>query len=159
VQHLPHAERAASAWKNGLGVTYEVARRDDASGMLWRVSIAVCESACPFSRFDGVDRQLLVISGDPMRLIIDGREVIIGTGDPVLSFPGEASVDCAPLGKPTYDLNVMTRRGSASATVTHGPCPCTGEGVLVSLPSMDAVALGPGETMNALADAIWIALA
>lgn len=114
---LRHAERAATRWKNGLGVTYEVARADDDDGMLWRVSIAVCETACPFSRFDGVDRALKVLAGDAMRLTIDGVPHEIGVGDPWIHFKGESSVDCEPLGAPTYDLNVMTRRGAVHAEI------------------------------------------
>lgn len=115
---LRAADRAAAPWKNGGGVTREVAAGPTESGLEdfdWRISLAeVCEPG-PFSRFDGVDRRFVVLDGR-IRLAVGGRPpVTLSVGDPVHAFPGEASCFATPLDGPTHDLNIMTRRGRAQA--------------------------------------------
>ncbi len=50
-------------WKNGGGITHEIARKDDGNGLLWRLSIAEVASDGPFSAFTGLSRILTVIDG------------------------------------------------------------------------------------------------
>lgn len=108
-----------TAWKNGGGVTREVAASPEGSDMAdfdWRVSIADVESAGPFSRFPGVDRVITLLEGGSMILESEGEDTLLATHVPHL-FPGEASVACRLPDGPTRDLNLMTRRGRASGDV------------------------------------------
>jgi len=57
------ADLVASPWKNGGGVTREVAAFPEGAALdafVWRVSVADVAQAGPFSRFAGIDRTLAV---------------------------------------------------------------------------------------------------
>lgn len=101
-------------WRNGAGVTRELAQAADADGQqLWRVSLADLAEDSAFSSFPGTDR--LFIALGRLALTIDGVVVSLDTGDQA-RFAGEAAVSVA-LEKPTRALNVMTRRGRCRADV------------------------------------------
>ena len=51
------------AWKNGGGITHQLARSDDNAGMRWRVSIAEVASDGAFSRFEQTDRIIMLLQG------------------------------------------------------------------------------------------------
>jgi len=119
---LPAAERHAAPWKNGCGVTREVAvrpPRSDLDHFDWRVSIAEVHAGGPFSVFPGVDRSMAILEGR-LSVAIEGREAAVLSADtPPLSFPGETPVTAEPLGPRVTDLNVMTRRGRFEARLTR----------------------------------------
>ncbi len=119
ITHLPASQRIAQPWKNGGGVTREIAVYPAGAGMddfLWRISMAEVTEAGPFSRFVSIDRHLTVLSGRMRMDMPDGRH-ILGVGDST-AFAGETPVEATPL-LPVIDLNVMTRRGQARAEVRH----------------------------------------
>jgi environmental stress-induced protein Ves len=106
-------------WQNGGGVTSEIARSphaDQGADFDWRVSIAEVGTGGPFSTFPGVDRVLVRIGEAPMTLVIDGVERVLERFAPC-AFSGEAETSASLPGGPTSDLNVMTRRGRATAAV------------------------------------------
>ena len=111
---LRAAERLAVPWKNGGGVTREVAVHpsgSDLDNFDWRVSIAEVHRGGPFSSFPGVDRLMAVISGG-LTLSIAGREPLTLSQDsPFVAFPGDVPASAEPQQLPVTDLNVMTRRG------------------------------------------------
>ena len=111
------AELPLAPWRNGAGVTREVAV--DGSGgqdFEWRISIADVNVAGPFSAFPGVDRSITLLDGERMDLLIDGLEQVLGPHE-TLTFDGGSQTSCTlPFG-PTRDLNVMTRRHRRSAVV------------------------------------------
>jgi environmental stress-induced protein Ves len=115
---LRAADRPAVAWKNGGGVTSEVAAEPPGSDLAhfdWRVSIARVEAPGPFSVFPGIERRLAVLEG-ALELAIDGRPPLaLRANGPALVFSGEAPVSARPLGGPVTDLNVMTRIGRYAA--------------------------------------------
>ncbi|MBB4066639.1 HutD/Ves family protein [Gellertiella hungarica] len=101
-------------WKNGGGVTREVARLADPEkpgAFLWRVSIATVDAPGPFSPFPGIDRTIAVLDGDGIRLDMRGGARTLTPSDPPFAFDGEEPVHCTLPGGATTDLNVMTRRG------------------------------------------------
>ncbi|CAL4867244.1 Protein Ves [Asticcacaulis sp. MM231] len=117
IRYLPSAARVATPWKNGGGVTREVAVFPVGASMddfLWRVSMAVVTEAGPFSLFTNIDRHLTVLSGS-LRLEFSDRSVILATCES-LAFAGDVPVHGTPLA-PVTDLNVMTRRGQMRADV------------------------------------------
>ncbi|MFR9789085.1 HutD family protein [Streptomyces sp. MB22_4] len=112
--------RPAAPWKNGGGLTREVAAAPDGAGtadFAWRVSLADVAQEGPFSRFEGVDRVITLVDGPGMVLTVDGSAHSVAERYAPFAFPGDADTDCRLLGGPLVDLNVMTRRGRAGARV------------------------------------------
>jgi environmental stress-induced protein Ves len=110
---LRASERIAQPWKNGGGITREVAVFPDGAGFDtfdWRVSIAQVASAGPFSRFDGIDRTLAILAGR-MRLTFPERVLELDADSAPLAFAGDVACEGTPLHGPVTDLNLMTRRG------------------------------------------------
>ena len=114
--------RAAVAWKNGGGVTREVAAHppgSDLDSFEWRVSIAEVNCGGPFSSFAGVDRRMAVLAGT-LELVIAGREALVLSAESApVAFPGDVAVTAAPRGAAVTDLNVMTRRGRCDARLAR----------------------------------------
>jgi environmental stress-induced protein Ves len=115
---LRAADRAAVPWKNGGGLTREVAvcpRGSTLEDFEWRVSLAEIHRRGPFSAFPGVDRQMAVLAGRLTLAIDEAETLTLSPDSPPLGFRGEARVVAEPLGRPVTDLNVMTRRGRRNA--------------------------------------------
>lgn len=144
-------EARATPWKNGGGVTYELAAFPEGAGFddfLWRLSMAEVASDGPFSAFPGVDRTLTLLDGAGIALDFSGRAATLAPGAAPFSFPGEAAVIGRLLGGPILDLNMMTRRGRVSHHVRvlrDGEAARAGTIALVS--RRDGARLG-GETLN-----------
>lgn len=119
---LRAAERSAVPWKNGGGITREVAVSPPGSALGdfdWRVSIAEIAVAGPFSIFPRIDRCMAVLAGC-LSLSIDGQAPLtLSRESAAVSFAGEVPVFGQPLGSIVTDLNVMTRRGRCSATLAR----------------------------------------
>lgn len=113
---LRHRDRVAGPWANGGGITYEVMRSPQGGADFdWRVSIAEIASDGPFSLYSGVDRVLILLRG-AMVLAIDGVSREVSRFSPI-EFAGDSYVESRLSEGPTTDLNVMTRRGRATAQV------------------------------------------
>ncbi|WP_342111415.1 HutD family protein [Methylobacterium sp. SI9] len=125
----PDILRAASLpavpWKNGGGVTTEIARhpRGDASlDFAWRISVARIACDGPFSAYPDIDRTLAVVSGQGLSLEIEGAQpVILSAASAPLAFPGERPVHARLSAGPVDALNVMTRRD----LIRHAVLPVT----------------------------------
>ncbi len=119
---LRAADRVAVPWKNGGGLTREVAVHppgSDLGNFDWRVSLAEVRRAGPFSRFPEVDRHMAVLSGR-VDLSMAGRErLTLSPDSPPLTFPGDLPAFAEPVRSPVTDLNVMTRRGRFVACLTR----------------------------------------
>ena len=112
---LRAADRIATPWKNGGGVTREVAVFPPGADMdtfEWRISLARIEADGPFSTFPGVDRVLTIIQGAGLLLTVDDRMLALDAASPPLAFPGEARVTARLTDGAISDLNVMARRGA-----------------------------------------------
>lgn len=137
-----YAELAEIPWSNGLGVTREVARKDEGSGsaaFLWRISIARIDGDAPFSALPGVDRSLMALGKD-------GVTLVVGNTDPrhlalheIVLFKGEDDVRPVGITRPSLDLNLMTRRDMASGTMSL--CTVTHEATLSVRPGDAAAAI------------------
>lgn len=124
---IPFDQLKAVPWKNGLGITRELAVEPPGASMetfAWRVSIADVDTASPFSTFPGIDRTIVLLEGAGFTMVLDGeREHALTTPLVPFAFPGEASVDVRLAGGATRDFNLMVRRGvgNARVEVLHGP--------------------------------------
>ena len=106
-------------WKNGGGTTRDiVVAPGDASldDFHWRLSLAQVDRDGPFSRFDNVDRTLVLLDG-AMTLHEQSRRIDLVRGEP-FAFEGERAIEATLAGSgSTLDFNVMTRRSRARHTV------------------------------------------
>jgi environmental stress-induced protein Ves len=151
IELLPAAARAAVPWKNGGGVTREVAVHPRGSGFQtldWRVSIAQVRSAGPFSLLPGLDRRLAVLEGTLSLVIAQAPEVRLSPDTPALHFPGEVSVQAQPVDGPVMDLNIMTRRGLFSSALTlhraQHPTPLAGGAATLVVVALTDLVLSAG---------------
>jgi len=120
---LPANEYRRERWKNGLGWTREVFRwPPDQAEWDWRVSIAEVDKGGPFSIFPGVDRELVLLTGEGMRLdFADGESVELRPPHDRHRFAGERELGAELFNGPTQDFNLMWRRERVSATLLHRP--------------------------------------
>ena len=109
-------------WKNQLGWTREIARSPGADDWTWRMSIAEIEEDAPFSRFDGIERELVLLSGNGLKLQFDDGEVHeLLPPHEHLRFAGERAVTGVLVDGPTQDFNLMWRRDAIQARLWHRP--------------------------------------
>jgi uncharacterized protein len=110
---------APSPWRNGGGVTRELAAWPSADDWSWRISVAQVATGGPFSRFDGVRRWFAVLDGNGVRLKLGGGENILTPASAPFCFDGAQAVDCQLLDGATRDLNLMVRSDRMSARMTR----------------------------------------
>ena len=121
VRILRAAQQRATPWKNGAGLTRELAVHPvggDLGQFDWRASIAEIRAAGPFSDFPKIDRRIAVLDGRLSLSIGDNPPIIVTAESPPLAFPGEAAVIADPCGGAVTDLNIMTRRGRFESRLT-----------------------------------------
>ncbi|TCW80472.1 histidine utilization protein HutD [Burkholderia sp. SRS-46] len=115
------ADLVASPWKNGGGVTREIAAFPPGAALdafAWRVSVADVAAAGPFSRFDGIDRTLVLLSGAGMTLeAADGACHVLDAPLARADFAGETAIGATLHDGPTRDFNLMTRRATTRGSV------------------------------------------
>jgi environmental stress-induced protein Ves len=101
-------------WRNGGGYTTQVFLIEDTSGktpFLFRISQAMVDHSGPFSFFPGIDRTLLLIHGNGLRLDFSQTDsFLIYKDTPPLHFRGEDKVECTLVNGPCLDFNVMVNR-------------------------------------------------
>lgn len=116
---LPSSGYAVQKWANGLGMTREIAADRSAPGpddpssnapLRWRLSMAdLTAPGGPFSRIDGVDRSLTLLTGEPVTLTVDGGDPVTLELEEPFSFLGDVEtssvVSCAG-----RDFNAMWDR-------------------------------------------------
>jgi uncharacterized protein len=149
VEILRYADAKPVAWKNGGGLTRELASAPDdhaPGAFAWRISVADVDLSGDFSTFPGVDRVIVFVEGPSMILTVGAGSRELARFEPY-AFDGGVAASCdVPLG-PTRDLNIMTRRDRCTATVEvvdvdgTTTCETTGEGVHVLVALHDQVAV------------------
>lgn len=155
-------------WKNGGGTTREVASQPPGAGFAdfdWRVSVATIAASGPFSAFPGIDRTIMLLDGDGVRLRGSGVDHLLDTVGEPFAFSGDVPIEATLIGGESTDVNVMTRRARcrADVDVVAGPVRIdpvggpVGEGLVLCLrgvwcvgqgrsgASRDTARLDPGE--------------
>lgn len=122
-------------WKNGGGSTREiVCRPSGVADFDWRVSLATIAADGPFSRFDGVDRVIVLLSGGGVLLQGDGSAHRLDQLLQPHAFAGETPLHATLLGAVSEDFNVMCRRAALRPTVrvlrSATDLPATARGLL-----------------------------
>lgn len=105
-------------WQNGGGITHQLCRQDDEQGLLWRVSIAEVASDGPFSRFDNIDRIIMLLSGEGFSLHgVGANPQLLDTPLMPFAFAGETPIHCSLINGAVRDFNLMTRRAAVQANL------------------------------------------
>lgn len=124
---LHAGDYARMRWKNGAGWTSEILKvhdsdERDTNDWAWRLSIAEIEDDAPFSAFPGIDRELVLLSGEGLRLRFDDGETVelLPPHDRV-RFAGERPVFGELIDGPTRDFNLMWKRDAFDAQLWHRP--------------------------------------
>lgn len=124
LRRITPADHLIMPWKNGLGVTREIAidppgaSMSDA-GFRWRLSIATVDQSGPFSSFPGIDRTIMVIDGKGMELTVAGQAPQrLDRCFLPFSFPGDAATECKLIDGPIRDFNLMVNRKNLTARTT-----------------------------------------
>lgn len=119
---IPANEYRRVRWRNGAGWTREIHAEPGADGWDWRLSIAEIEDDAPFSLFPGVDRVLVLLAGNGLRLCFDdGDRHELLPPYRHLRFSGErALAGELPDGR-VEAFNLMWRRDAVSAELWHRP--------------------------------------
>ncbi|MGW7331632.1 HutD/Ves family protein [Streptomyces sp. NPDC054840] len=118
IRILRAADRTATVWKNGGGVTREIAAWPEGADMDdfgWRVSLAEVAADGPFSAFPGIARTLTLAEGAGMDLTVAGVRRPVDERFAPQDFPGDEPTDCRLLSGPVVNFNVMYRRGAVEA--------------------------------------------
>jgi uncharacterized protein len=120
--HFSRRSLAVTPWKNGGGTTQEIASWPPGAGLSdfgWRVSIASIAAPGPFSVFANIDRSIMLLEGEGVRLRSrDGRiDHRLDVPHRPFAFAGDVEIDCTLQGGASSDFNVMTRRGQWRAEV------------------------------------------
>lgn len=136
-------------WANGRGVSYEVARQNDAAGeWRWRLAIAPITEDGPFSPLPGVHRELTLIEGDGLVLTIDGNMIGCRPGT-VVRFAGSSHTHAALMQGPVVDLNVMSREdGPMTMDLVSGPSSMEACTALVAITECAVVVDGAGQVLQ-----------
>jgi len=119
---IPSFEYRRERWRNGLGWTREILRLPDSDDWQVRLSIAEIEQDAAFSAFPGIDRELVLLRGEGLRLrFADGAVHTLMPPHERLRFAGEAQVTGELIDGVTHDFNLMWRRDAVQAELLHRP--------------------------------------
>lgn len=119
---IPANEYQRVRWRNQLGWTREIAKVPDGDDWDWRLSIAEIERDAAFSAYPGIDRELVLLSGNGLRLRFDDGELReLQPPHGKLRFTGERGVVGELVDGPTHDFNLMWRRERVRAELWHRP--------------------------------------
>eukprot|EP00126_Sphaerothecum_destruens_P011292 Sdes_comp20888_c0_seq3m17993 len=107
-------------WKNGGGITFEVLKDVQSIPWKFRVSVALVSSSGPFSSFDQIDRQIMLLEGKGFQLSfvpstsqpqnVPDSTVMLSEPHRPFCFRGEDKIVCTLLDGACMDFNLMVHR-------------------------------------------------
>ena len=103
-------------WKNGGGVTHEVACSPNRDNFAWRLSVAEVSISGPFSKFEGMQRILTVIDGVGINLVSDNGTQPAKYKSPT-SFSGSTTINGNLIDGPVRDFNLIFDPNKTNASV------------------------------------------
>jgi len=120
-RYLPRFGYTPMPWRNGVGVTQEIAR-EPAQGepFIWRLSLATIAVSGPFSSYPGYQRVVALVDGRGFRLRTqDAPAQILATRGEHAQFDGAAATHCELLDGACTDLSLMVREPGRIASVAR----------------------------------------
>ena len=124
MQRLSVQDYTSMPWKNGGGVTREVAKSSDNQGLIWRLSLADVIQEGTFSTFPKLSRILTVTQGGGMRLIDrDTNEVFLASLHTPIAFSGDQPITSELIDGAIQDFNVIydQTKTTADVRIIDGP--------------------------------------
>jgi len=117
--HLPRDQYRSMPWRNGSGITREIARDAGAGAeFLWRLSLALITASGPFSNYAGYRRSVTLIEGNGFRLDSGAQEpVTLDTVGATALFPGDVPTGCVLIDGACSDLSLMVREPGSIISV------------------------------------------
>ncbi len=119
IDRIPASAYRRMVWKNGLGVTEEIAVSPPgatvAGEFSFRLSRARVTAGGPFSSFPGCDRILTVVEGEGLSLTARGQTVALARLQP-FRFAGDDPVAAVLARGPVTDFNVIFDRERVDAS-------------------------------------------
>jgi len=126
---IPQSDYVRMPWKNGLGETLEIAVCCENGEVLYRISKAAVVEDGVFSDFNGLNRTLVLLSGQGMQLTHknDDAEHCHDLTQPLsmAKFAGGDTTHATLTNGIIEDLNIMTREGRAVSNVTSVIAPAS----------------------------------
>lgn len=126
MRHLLRADYRSMPWRNGKGVTAEIAREPaEPAPFDWRLSLATLEQDGAFSHYPEYQRIVVLVEGAGFTLDIAGEpsQQLSSPGAAAI-FPGDATVHCRLHDGPCRDLSLMVRiPGAVLAAQVLAPAP------------------------------------
>ena len=119
--YFPREAYTSMAWRNGAGITREIAREPaQGESFAWRLSLASLQVSGPFSSYTGYERCVALVDGRGFHLHVAGAaaKTLAARGDHAL-FAGAAEARCELLDGPCTDLSLMVRDPGAIDSVTR----------------------------------------
>jgi environmental stress-induced protein Ves len=118
IAHLRAGDFTRQPWKNGAGVTTQLALHEEGERWVWRLSLAEVAQSGPFSDFAGYERTIMLVEGAGMELEVDGRATdALRLPYRPFVFDGGARTRCSLLSGPVKDLNLIVDRARAGASL------------------------------------------
>ncbi|MEH6452237.1 MAG: HutD family protein [Psychromonas sp.] len=119
-QIMMPSEYKSMPWKNGLGKTLEMQRSDDQYGLRYRISQASVVQNGLFSDFTGLQRTLVLLSGDGMTLVHQNlnRSQNMHTLLDIAQFSGADKTSAKLISGSIEDLNIMVRESDTRANIS-----------------------------------------
>jgi hypothetical protein len=153
MQILRSGDMVDVPWKNGGGITREIAKGLRGTQTLWRISRADVAADGAFSDFAGLTRILTVVQGGTMLLDHAGGTLVARLWEP-LRFDGGLKVHARLTDGPLTDLNLMfdptlchadviLREGPATQTITAGQLALH---ILSGTPRINGTAIGVADS-------------
>src|SRR5690606_19242095 len=118
---IPANEYRRLRWANQAGWTREIHADPGTGHWAWRISIAELDRASPFSPLPGVERELVLVRGEGLRLRF-AEDALVELHPPHgrLRFDGGRVLVGEPEGRCEV-FNLMWRRDAAEAQLWHRP--------------------------------------
>jgi environmental stress-induced protein Ves len=119
--HLPRDQYRSMPWRNGSGITREIARAAGVGAEFsWRLSLASIAASGPFSSYVGYRRSVTLIAGNGFRLAVGAQEpVTLDTVGATALFPGDVPTGCVLIDGACSDLSLMVREPGMIISVTR----------------------------------------
>ncbi len=115
IKTLKFSDYQKQTWKNGQGVTFEIAR-DVQEPFRWRISMADIKTDGPFSLFPNYERHIMTLDGGPVTLTSQSGTTKKLRPFENYIFSGDESIH-AIVDSPAQDLNVMVLKNKMRAQI------------------------------------------
>lgn len=123
LRHIPQRDFVEGRWRNGLGVSWDIASAGVGEDFDWRLALARIDSDVAFSVYGPVDRVFTLLDGEGLALDFGAGKVIsVDRLHVPHAFACDVPLFCRMVGRgPALALNLFTARQRCRARVEVVP--------------------------------------